>query len=178
MQSYGYFLRDVKTMQDMGLPVYWLGNGFTANGLAFQGPFGSPDQVDGGGAEFEYTAWLGTPWIGSNPSLDITVYSPAAWDRVKQVVLNPPVVGIPTHYKVTKRTVNIEGHDAEVITRPAGVPVGWLDVVLTLDPVVVRVEVYDIQTPGDPSQDAQLNGFINNPDSLFQVLQNLRPYPQ
>ena len=36
---YGFFLRDAKTMEDMGLPVYWLGREFTAGGLTFHGPY-------------------------------------------------------------------------------------------------------------------------------------------
>jgi hypothetical protein len=34
---YSYFLRDEKAMEDMGLPVYWLGRGFTAGGWHFMG---------------------------------------------------------------------------------------------------------------------------------------------
>ncbi len=177
-QFYGYFLRDVKTMQDMELPVYWLGNGFTANGLAFQGPYGSGDEVEGGGAQVGYSAWLATPFAGSNPSLDITVYSPAAWERVKQGILNLPLPGVPSRYKVTKREVNIQGQQAQLITHPAGdLPAHRINVVLTFDSVVVRAEVDDIVT-SDRALDAQLNVFINNPDLLVQVMQNLRPYPQ
>jgi len=45
-----YFLRDVPTVEAMGLPVYWLGREFTVDGLLFRGPYVAEfgDEVEGG----------------------------------------------------------------------------------------------------------------------------------
>ena len=45
-----YFLRDVATVEAMGLPVYWLGREFTVDGLVFRGPYGVRfgGEVEGG----------------------------------------------------------------------------------------------------------------------------------
>jgi len=45
-----YFLRDVAAMEDLGLPVYWLGTEFTVDGHVFHGPYVSEfgAEVEGG----------------------------------------------------------------------------------------------------------------------------------
>jgi hypothetical protein len=95
---YGYFLRDAKTMQDMRLPVYWLGRGFTAGALTFQGPYGLEfgGEVEGGGIFMRYISWLdGTPGEGTNIGLEITVYSPDAWELARGRIMTPPSAGRP-----------------------------------------------------------------------------------
>ena len=175
---YGYFLRDEKAMEDMGLPVYWLGRGFTAGGLAFQGPYGAEfgGEVKGGGIFLHYTSWLdGTPFEGTNIGLEITVYSPGAWELVKSRILNPRVLS--TEGEVTRRTVTVNGRQAEMISVPSGSrPVGKLRLVLDLDEVVV-VAVARAGGPVSPGG-PDYSPFINNPDLLIQVMEDLRPYPE
>ena len=175
---YGYFLRDQKAMQDTGLPVYWLGRGFTAGGLAFQGPYGAEfgGEVEGGGVFMGYVSWLdGTPFEGTNIGLEITVYSPDAWQLVEDRILNPRVLS--TEGEVTRRTVTVKGHQAEVLSVPqVSRPVGYLRLVLDLDEVVVvaTARAGGPISPGGPDYSI----FINNPDLLIQVMQGLRPYPE
>jgi hypothetical protein len=176
---YGYFLRDEKAMQDMGLPVYWLGRGFTAGGLTFHGPYGAEfgGEVEAGGVFMGYVSWLvGAPYEGSNTSLEITVYSPDAWQLAKDRIVNPRVLS--TEGEVTRRTVTVNGRQAELISVPSGSsrPVGKLRLVIDLNEVVV-VAVATALGPisaGGPDY----SPFINNPDLLVQVMQDLRPYPE
>ncbi len=174
---YGYFLRDEKAMEDMGLPVYWLGRGFTAGGLTFQGPYGAEfgGEVEGGGIFLHYTSWLdGTPFEGSNIWLDITVYGPAAWEPVKDRILNPRVLS--TEGEVKQRTANVGGRQAQLIAIPGlpSRPVARLRLVIELEPVVVVGEaVSNLSADG-----TELSIFIKNPDLFVQVMQGLRPYPE
>jgi len=171
---YGYFLRDEKAMEDMGLPVYWLGRQFTATpgGLAFRGPYGDEfgGEVEGGGIYMEYVT------EGAN-RLDMTVYSLDAWALVKERIINPPSPSVPSRYSVTRRTVDVMGRKAQLISAPSGRrPVNRLTLVLDLDAVVVASEAHSVLSADG---DSELNIFINNPDLLVQVIdENLRPYPE
>ena len=175
---YGYFLEDQKAMEDMGLPVYWLGRGFTAGGLTFHGPYGAEfgGEVEGGGVFMGYTSWLaGEPFEIGDTSLEITVYSPDAWQLAKDRILNPRVLS--TEGEVTRRTVTVNGHQAEVLSVPqVSRPVGYLRLVLDLDEVVVVATARALGpiSPGGPDYSI----FINNPDLFVQVMQDLRPYPE
>ena len=178
-QFYGYFLRDVEAMQEMGLPVYWLGRGFTAEGLSFQGPYGVGfgGEVEGGGVNMDYVAWLdGTPFEGTNTGLEITIYGPNAWERVKDRLLNPRSPP-PGNVKPTRRTVAVGGREADLLSIPeVNRPLGRLRLVLELDPIVVVAEAASggPVTPGGPDY----SPFINDPDLFVQVMQDLRPYPE
>jgi hypothetical protein len=175
---YGFFLRDMKTMEEMGLPVYWLGREFTAGGLTFHGPY-APEfggEVEGGGTFFHYKSLLeATQREGTQTDLEITVYSPAAWQLVKDRILNPRTLS--TEGEVTRRTVTVKGRQAEVLSVPQVTrPVGYLCLVLDLDEVVVVATARALGpvSPGGPDYSI----FINNPDLLVQVMQDLRPYPE
>ena len=168
---YGFFQRDAKVMQDMGLPVYWLGREFTAGGLTYRGPYAP---------EFGSDVETGDLLMGYKPSggtsLEIRVYSPTAWQLVKDWVLNPRT--LTTEGKVTRRTVTVRGRQAELISVPSGTrPVGKLRLVIDLDDVQVVAEAsaFGPVSPGGPDRTV----FINNPDLLVQVIdENLRPYPE
>jgi hypothetical protein len=176
---YGYFLRDAKVMQDMGLPVYWLGRGFSVGALTFQGPYGVEfgGEVEGGGTFTRYVSWLdGTPGEGRNTRLDMTVYSPDAWELAKSAMLNPQL--LPGEGEVTQRTVTVKGRQAELISIPNLTirrPVDRLRLVVELDPVVVVAQATSVLSADG---DSELNIFIRNPDLLVQVMQDLRPYPE
>jgi hypothetical protein len=176
---YGYFLRDVQAMQDMKLPVYWLGRDFTAGGLTFYGPYGVEfgGEVEGGGIFMTYVLWLeGTPFEGANTGLDITVYSPSAWEGVKDRITNPHP--LPGQGKVNRSTVDVQGHSAQLISFVGGIrPVERLTLILQRQQVIVVAVAASVgpATPGGPDY----NPFVNNPDLLVQVLNdNLRQYPQ
>ena len=171
-EFYGYFLRDAKAMEEMGLPVYWLGREFTATlgGITFRGPYGSgfAGEVEGGGIFMLYVP------EGLDPGLEITVYSPDAWELVKDRILNPRLMS--NEGEVTRRTVTVKGRQAELISVPQFTrPVGQLRLILDLDEVVV-VAVARSGGQGPDGTDYSL--FVNNPDLLVQVMQDLRPYPE
>ena len=171
-EFYGYFLRDAKTLQDMGLPVYWLGREFTATpkGIVFRGPYGVGfgAEVEGGGVFMRYLP------EGSDPGLELTDYSADAWNLVRDTMLNPRP--LPSEGEVARQTVTVNGHDAELIFVPqTGRKIGQLRLVLDLDEVVV-VALVRSGGPGSAGVDYSL--FIRNPDLLVQVMQDLRPYPE
>jgi hypothetical protein len=161
-----YFLRDVATVRAMGLPVYWLGTEFTVDGFVFRGPYGAEF-----GAEVEGGIHMSYRLVGGNSTLDLTVYSRDAWVRAEGRVRDPGLPG------VTRRTVTVGDRKAELISVPLGTrPVNTLWLVLDLGDVVVLATagaggaVY----PGGPDY----NPFINTPDLLIQVMEDLRPYPE
>ena len=174
---YGFFQRDAKVMQDMGLPVYWLGRAFTAGGLTFRGPY-APEfggAVEDGQLFVGYLSRLeGTPFEGSTISVNMTIYSPAAWQLAKDRILNPRVLS--TEGEVTRRTVTVKGHQAQVISVPfASRPVNVVSLILETEPVVVVAEARSNHAPDG----TELSIFMKNPDLFVQVIdQNLRPYPE
>jgi hypothetical protein len=164
-----YFLRDVAAVEAMGLPVYWLGTEFTVDGLVFRGPYVAEfgDEVEGG-IHMSYLL------DGGNSSLALTVYSMNAWSLAKERVENPKIPGEPR--PVTRRTVSVGTREAELLSLPLATrEVNQLWLILNMeDAVAVAVAgsggpVY----PGGPDY----NPFINNPDLLIQVMEDLRPYP-
>jgi len=175
---YGFFLRDVKTMEELGLPVYWLGRGFTTGGVAFHGPYGAEfgGEVEGGGVSMGYVSWLvGAPSEGPNISSDMTVYSPDAWEFTGERLVNPSPQGVPRQYGVTRQTVNVMGREAELISVPSATrPVNGIILILELDPVVVVAEAASVYS----ADGTELSIFIKNPDLLIQVMGDLRPYPE
>ena len=162
-----YFLRDVATVEAMGLPVYWLGTEFTVDGLVFRGPYVSEfgAEVEGGGIRMSYVL------VGGNTPAYLTIYSRDAWELVKDRMMNPRLPG------VTRRTVTVGGRQAELIAIPLGTrPLNVLRSVLDFGDVVVLATAHagGAVYPGGPDY----NPFINNPDLLIQVMEDLRPYPE
>ena len=163
-----YFLRDAAAMQATGLPVYWLGTEFTVEGLVFRGPYGAEF-----GGEVEQGIGMSylAPVDGGNTGLGLTVRSRDAWARLEERVRNPGLPG------VTRRMVTVGDREAELISIPLDTrPVNTLRLILELDEVVVVASALagGAVYPGGPDYDP----FINNPDLLVQVMQNLRPYPE
>lgn len=164
-----YFLRDVATVEAMGLPVYWLGTEFTVDGLVFRGPYGFEygPEVEGVGIEMTYQASLD----GGNVVFDLNVFSRDVWELTKERVLNPGLPG------VTRNSVTVAGREAQLISVPLGTrPVNTLWLLLDLGDVVVLATALagGAVYPGGPDS----NPFINNPDLLIQVMEDLRLYPE
>jgi hypothetical protein len=171
--GYDYFLRDVAAMQELGLPVYWLGREFNAGGLTFQGPYGVGfgREVEGGGIFMQYISWLSGARGGSITSLEVTVYSRSAWDLVKDAV-GTDAPG------VTHKVVRVGDRDGEVILQgDAARPLNALSLVLDLENVVVVARAHSVLAPAARGG-GELTPFINDPDLLVQVMQDLRPYPE
>jgi hypothetical protein len=175
---YGFFQRDAKIMEEMGLPVYWLGREFTAGGLTLRGPY-APEfggEVEGGGIFFHYKSSLERAQReGRDADVEITVYSPAAWQLAMDRILNPRT--LTTEGLVGRRAVTVKGRQAQMLAVPQVTrPIGYLRLVLDLDQVVVTVtaSAFGPVSPGGPDRSI----FINNPDLLVQVMQDLRPYPE
>ena len=159
-----YFLRDVATVEAMGLPVYWLGREFTAGDLVFRGPYGAEfgAEVEGGGVRTTYLA----PLDGGNVAFRLTTYSRDAWELVKERILNPKLPG------VTRRTVSIRDRQAELISVPLGTrPVNTLSLVLDLGDVAI------VAAAGAGAPDEPPNPLINA-DNLTALMEDLRPYPE
>ena len=174
-----YFLRDAATVEAMGLPVYWLGREFAAGDLVFQGPYvsGFGAEVTGGGIRIDY--FSPAPHVedaqlveGPDTSLEVATYSKDAWNLVKDRWINPPTPG------VTRRTVSVLGKSAEMFFAPSppSRPLNALWLIIDLGDVVVMASAQSggPMTPGG----ADYSPFINDPDLLVQVMQDLRPYPQ
>ena len=162
-----YFLRDVATVEAIGLPVYWLGTEFTVDGLLFRGPYVAEfgDEVEGGGIRMSYVL------EGGNTPAYLTVYSRDAWEMVEDRTMNPRTPG------ASQRTVSVLGKDAEMFSAPGGTrPLNALWLIVDLSDVVVVADTNSggAVRPGGPDY----NPFINNPDLLVQVMEDLRPYPQ
>jgi hypothetical protein len=164
-----YFLRDVATVEAMGLPVYWLGREFTVDGLVFRGPyvaeFGA--EVEGGGVDATYLASLD----GGNVDFALTTYSGDAWDLVEDRVTDPRLPG------VTRTSVSVASREAELMSIPLGTrPVNQLRLIVEIGEVVVVATAFagGATYPGGPDY----NPFINNPDLLVHVMEDLRPYPE
>jgi hypothetical protein len=172
--GYDYFLRDVAAMEEMGLPVYWLGREFRAGGLTFQGPYGVGfgGEVEGGGIFMQYISWLdGSPGEGSHVTLEVTVYGRSAWDLVENGV-GTDVPG------VTHKAVRVGDRDGDVILQgDAARPLNVLSLVLDLEDVVVVARARSVLAPAAQGG-RELNTFINNPDLLVQVMQDLRLYSE
>lgn len=162
-----YFLRDVAAVQAMGLPVYWPGTEFTVDGHVFRGPYVAEfgDEVEAGGVRMSYVL------EGGNTPVYLTTYSRAAWEMVKDRLTNPRTPG------TDRRTVSVLGRDAEMFSAPGGTrPLNALWLILDLGDVVAVADTNSGGriSPGGPDY----NPFINNPDLLVQVMQDLRPYPE
>jgi hypothetical protein len=134
---YQNFVKDAQAMQEMGLPVFWLGREFNVGDLTFRGPFVSDfgGEVQGGGIKMEYAASLeGNTQSSDGATLpfEITVYSQAAWALVSGRILNPETRG------TTHRSVTILGKQAEMFSAPGGTrPLNALWLVLDLGDVTV-----------------------------------------
>jgi len=161
------FLRDAAAMQQLGLPVYWLGTEFTVDGNVFRGPhvseFGA--EVKGGGMRMSYVL------VGGNTPAYLTVYTRPAWELVRDRMTNPTTRG------AVVRAVSVVGRDAELFSAPGGTrPLNALWLIVDLSDVVV---VADTNAGGAVRLGGpDYNPFINNPDLLIQVMQDLRPYPE
>jgi hypothetical protein len=164
------FLTPVAAAEEAGLTVYWLGASFEVGDVLFstreakfpEGIAGVPLQ----GLEVVYS---------SQPepagSLDLQLLSRSDWDQVKEKVMNPPLLG------VTRRTVSVGGREGELLFLPLGTrPLNILRLVLDLGDVVVVAQTH----AGGPvyPDGPDYTPFINNPDLLIQVMEDLRPYPE
>ena len=164
------FLRDVAAMQAMGVPVYWLGTEFTVDGHVFRGPYVSEfgAEVEGGGIQMDYV----TAIDGANIGPTLTIYSRPAWELAKDRMTNPTTPG------ASRRTVSVLGKDAEMFSTPGGArPLNATWLVVDLNDVVAVARANSVIAPAARGG-GELNPFINNPDLLVQVMQDLRPYPQ
>ncbi len=166
------FQRNVATAEAKGLPAYWLGRGFTAGDLTFDGPYGSGtgSDVESGEIDVDYVAWLeGTPHQGATVSLFLTAYGRDAWSRVESQFTKPRAG--------TEETVRVQGKQAQLLSQfSSDRPLNALWLIVDLGDAVVVADAHSggPATPGGPD----VSPFINNPDLLVQVMQNLRPYPQ
>ena len=91
--------------------------------------------------------------------------------------MSPPPPAVPSRYGVTRRTVDVNGREAQLIAVPSGNRrVNGLSLILDVDSVVVVAQAASVLSGYGASE---LNIFIKNPDLLVQVIdENLRPYPE
>lgn len=150
-----------------GYTPYWLGREFTAGGLVFQGPITSdlPGQVAGGGVRMEYNADLALRGSAGVVGLEVTVYSPAAWEKARSTQ-----DGSATKY------VRVAGQEAKLFLIAAGTrPVAQARLLL----VFGNTTVLAIAGSGGPEAAGgpDVNPLIDE-TAFLAVMQNLRPYPQ
>ena len=156
--------------QEAGLTVYWLGPSFEAGGVLFRISY----------AEFP-EGFAGVPLQGlevvysSQPepagSLDLQLLSRSDWDQVKERAINARTP------RTSQRTVSVAGRDGDLFLQAAGArPLNALWLIVDLDDVVLVAHTNSGGAiyPGGPDY----NPFINNPDLLIQVMEDLRPYPE
>jgi hypothetical protein len=168
-QAYGYFLRDVATVEAMGLQVYWLGQELAVDDVSFRGPYGAKFRGEVSGTR------IGMTYVAlerGNAGLHLTVYSADAWELVEDRMMHPRSLG------TSHTSVSILGKTADVFAAPGGArPLNALWLVLDLDDVVVVAETNSVIAPAIEGA-VELNPIIKNPDLLIQVMEELRPYPQ
>jgi hypothetical protein len=148
-----------------GYTVYWLGREFQAGGLTFTGPdvadFGT--EVSGGGLEMSYNT--------SRGGLNLTLYSPAAWQTRTESVRTPA--------NAIRKQVVVLGTTASLFVIPGGAgtdrPVNELQLNVNLGGTWVRALAGSGGpiTPGGPDT----NPLVDE-QTFLNVLQNLRPYLQ
>jgi hypothetical protein len=168
-QDYRNFQTAVASASKDGYAPYWLGRGFTVGGLSFTGPstadFGG--EVEGGGANFSYDADVLDG--GGSVSLDVTLYSPAAWDRVKAVQ-----GAVPAPNAVVTDVAVPGGAGRLLQTRDSAGSIEQLRLVAQLgDTTVLAIALRGNRaTPGP-----DLNP-LTDKRTFISVMQNLRLYPQ
>lgn len=170
-----YFLKGVATAEATNLPVYWLGQGFTAGNLAFYGPYGA-DLGESGEGEIgvNYIAPLdGTDNVveSANTGLVLTTYSQTNWAPVRDWLMTSKL------RNSTRHQVRVGANDATMVVEGYSTrAVNAVYLVLQLDNVVVVADAHSGGpiSPGGPDY----SPFVNDPDLLIQVMQDLRPYPQ
>jgi hypothetical protein len=165
-------LTPVAAAEDAGLPVYWLAASFEAGDVLFsareakfpEGIMGVPLQ----GLEVRYSS-------GDQPGgvLELDLLSSTDWDQVKDKMMNPRLPG------VERRAVSVAGRDGELLFQYAGAGprLNALFLILDLGDVVVVAWANSVIGSADQGS-PELSPFINNPDLLIQVMEDLRPYPQ
>jgi len=168
------FLTPVGGAQEAGLTVYWLGASFEVGDVLFstreadfpKGIMGVPLQ----GLELRYSS-------GDQPGgvLYLDLFSRSDWDEVEEKIRDLRIPG--ETQPVRREKVQVKDNTADLLFLPLGTrAVNQLWLVLDLgDTVVVALALSVGSTePGGPDY----NPFINNPDLLIQVMEDLRPYPQ
>ncbi|HEX5478187.1 MAG TPA: hypothetical protein VFY79_00555 [Dehalococcoidia bacterium] len=148
--------------------AYWLGYGFTAGGLQFNGPITGDFAYDvpGGGVTAEYSADLNASHAAV--VLTLTCYGPAAWSNWQ--ALHPHANDGATRTPVTFGT-----RRATLVTAPfAGHPNYFaVEFHLGETTVLARTSI----DAGHPNATPNPNPLVDV-QTLLAVLANLRPYPQ
>ena len=165
---YENFVDLAEQADELGFTPYWLGRSFEAGGLIFEGPsvadFGA--DVTGGGISASYAARIQG---GGTAPLNLTLYSPEAWRRVEDGVMNPRD---PT----TRRNVVVAGHDAEMLIISAGTrPVNAIRLVIHQGETTILANAGSVGPAMEGGPD--LNPLVE-PDTLLAAMQQLRAWPE
>ena len=164
------FLTPVAAAREAGLSVYWLGPSFEAGGVLFttseakfpEGIAGVPLQ----GLVMRYSSGLEPGGF-----LDLQLLSKSDWGQVKEKLVDPQASG------AGHRAVSVAGREGDLFLRSAASrPLNALSLIVDLGDVALVADTNSSGAvrPGGPDY----NPFINNPDLLVQVMQDLRPYPE
>jgi hypothetical protein len=164
------FLTPVAAAEEAGVAVYWLGPSFEADGVVFSTTEAKfPEGIQGvpvNGLEVCYSP-------GDQPGglLYLELFPKSEWTAVEEKVRNPRIPG------VTTKTVTVAGRQGELLFLPFGTrPVNALWLIVDFGDVVVLGEALagGAAYPGGPDY----NPFINDPDLLVALMEDLRPYPE
>jgi hypothetical protein len=167
-QDYKNFLAAADHAPKDGYTVYWLGRGFQAGGLDFEGPGVSDTEAAGfeaGGFSMSYSAASAQ---GGRVGLDVSVFTQQAWALSPSSQRRLP-------QNATTASVTAAAHSGTLTTVPQALTgTGILTFTFSLgDGTVIVVTT----GPGIGPNGVDLNP-LTNEQTFLNVLQDLRPYPQ
>jgi hypothetical protein len=166
--GFANFRETVASAEEDGYTPYWLGRGFPAGGLSFEGPYvAEGDEVTGGGVESSYEAV--TPDGKGIVVLDVYSFSPSAWER-RQQTRGSVAPGAPS------TNVELFGQETKLWAIPAGTrPVNNLFLVLQFGDTTVQVVSSAGGAPVEGGPD--VNPLVDEA-TFLSVVEKLRPYPE
>ena len=168
------FLTPVAAAEEAGLTVYWLGASFEVGDVLFstreadfpEGIMGVPLQ----GLQVRYSSRNEPGGV-----LYLDVVPKSEWNKVEEKISDLVISGEPR--PVRREKVQVKDKTADLLFLPLATrPLNQLWLILDLgDTVVVALAL-----SGGPTEEGgpDYNPFINNPDLLIQVMEDLRPYPE
>jgi len=168
------FLTPVAAAEEAGVTVYWLGASFEAGGVLFttrEAEF--PEGIVGVPLQALQVRYSSRNEAGSVLYLDVVPKS--EWNEVEEKISDLVISGEPR--PVRREKVQVRDKTADLLFLPLATrPLNQLWLILDLGDTVVVA----LAPSGGPTEEGgpDYNPFINNPDLLIQVMEDLRPYPE
>lgn len=158
------FKKAVEDAEDDGYRPYWLGRGFEAGGVTFDGPNVTDffDGTPGGGVRFSYGGFV--PPQG-RVVIHFDEYSPEAWSMIE-----------PLRAGYGGREIVVAGHSGKlrIDKGSSNAPSGLVELVLSIGNTVVVVTVSGGRGRTDGAADPNP---LTDEATFLSMMENLRPYP-